>query len=99
MVGFKHNLPLNIKILVWGTALIPLLASCQEHHGRLTTQGGVTGYEQPPLIQQEPIDESQAKPMPMPSIAGPPVEPDSMDATIGYPGPPGAEAGSSGEGH
>ena len=79
---------------------IPALASCQEKvpQGWVTTPDGVTGSEQPSQSEQAPIDESKAKPMPMPSIDGPPVKPDPRDTKIKHPGLPGSRDGSAGEG-
>ncbi len=101
MVYRKDSLLRAARMIVWGVALVPVLACCQQRaqQGRVTTQDGVTGYEQPPQTKQVPIDETKAKPMPMPSIDGPPVKPDPRDAGIKYPGPAGSEEGSAGEGH
>lgn len=97
MVCHKYNLPRRVSVLALGLALVPVLAGCQEKEpqGRVTTQDGVTGgYEQP---SQAPIDYNHAKPMPMPSIDGPPVKPPASDAEIKYPGASGAEKGAEGE--
>lgn len=100
MSFLSTNLKHSVCLLLWGTGLIPVLASCQERapQGWVTTQDGVTGSEQPPQTEQAPIDESKAQPMPMPSIDGPPVKPDPRDTGIKYPGLPGSRDGSAGEG-
>jgi len=96
----SENLKRSVCLLIWGTGCIPVLASSQERapQGGVTTQDGVTGYEQPPHTEQAPIDESKVQPMPMPSIDGPPVKPDPGDTGIKYPGLPGSKDGSAGEG-
>lgn len=101
MVCRTDSLLRTVRVVAWGVALVPILAGCQEQarQDRVTTQDGVTGgYVQPPQPEQAPIDYGNAKPMPMPSIDGPPAKPDPRDAEIKYPGPSGSEEGSAGEG-
>jgi hypothetical protein len=100
MVCRTDSLLRTARMVVWGVALVPMLASCQDRarQDRVTTQDGVTGgYVRPPYPEQAPIDYDNAKPMPMPSIDGPPVKPDPPDTEIKYPGPAGSEEGSAGE--
>lgn len=97
MVCHKDNLRRSASVLVWGVALVPVLASCEKREAPAATQDGVTGgYEQPSQQNPAPIDYRNAKPMPMPSIDGPPVKPDPRDAEIQYPGSSGKEEGSEG---
>ena len=76
MVFRKDSLVRAAGMVVWGAALVPVLACCQERaqHDRMATQDAVTGGEQPRQTKQVPIDFNNAKPMPMPSIDGPPVQ-------------------------
>ena len=98
MVWRKDSLLRAAGMVVWGVVLVPVLACSQERaqRDRVATQDGVTGSEQPPQTKQLPIDFSNAKPMPMPSVDGPPVKPNPRDAEIKYPGPAGSEKGSAG---
>jgi hypothetical protein len=100
MVWRKDRLVRTAASVVWGVVLVPMLACSQERaqRDRMGPEGIVTGGELPPQTRQLPIDFSNAKPMPMPSIDGPPVRPDPRDAEIQYPGPAGSENGSAGGG-
>jgi hypothetical protein len=100
MVWRKESLVRTAAMVVWAVMLVPVLACSQDRaqRDRMATQDGVTGSELPPQTKQLPIDFSNAKPMPMPSIDGLPVRPDPRDAEIQYPGPAGSENGSAGGG-